>query len=146
MRYISGTIIMAVVVLAGCNDPNQSAGEFGQLTDANIPYDPSVIDLDTGESLAWEEPLGMAVQPSWLASQPLRTVVDQPVAYSEPAAVAPLYSSSGRTHAVQRKDTLYSLARLYYNDHRQWKEIYEANRDQIANPNMIKVGMILVIP
>ena len=132
MRYISGTIIMAVVVLAGCNDPNQSAGEFGQLTDANIPYDPSVIDLDAGESLAWEDPAG--------------SVADQPVAYSEPMAVTPLYSSSGRMHSVQRKDTLYSLARLYDKDHRQWKKIYEANRDRIDNPNMIKVGMNLVIP
>ncbi len=145
MRYISGTMIMAVAVLAGCNGPNQSAGEFEQLTDANVPYDPSVIDLDMGESPGWEEPLGMAVQPSWEAAQPLGTVVDQPVAYGEPA-VMPLYSSNERTHAVQRKDTLYSLARLYYNDHRQWKKIHEANRDQIANPNMIKVGMILVIP
>ena len=131
MRYISGTIIMAVAVLAGCNDPNQSAGEFGQLTDANVPYDPSVIDLDAGESLAWDEPV--------------RTI-DQPVAYAEPAVDTSLYSASGRMHSVQRKETLYSLARLYYNDHRQWKKIYEANRDRIANPNMIKVGMSLVIP
>ncbi len=131
MRYISGTIIMAVAVLAGCNEPNQSA-EFDQLADANVPYDPAVIDLDAGESPAWEEPS--------------RTVVNQPVAYGEPAAVTPLYSSTGRMHPVQRKDTLYSLARLYYNDHRQWKKIYEANRDRIANPNMIKVGMNLVIP
>ncbi len=132
MRYISSTIIMAVAVLAGCNDPNQSAGEFGQLTDANVPYDPSVIDLNAGESPAWEEPS--------------RAFVDQPVGYSEPAVGTSLYSSTGRMHSVQRKDTLYSLARLYYNDHRQWKKIYEANRDRIANPNMIKVGMSLVIP
>ena len=132
MRYISGTIIMAVAVLAGCNDPNQSAGEFGQLTDANVPYDPSVIDLDAGESPGWEEPS--------------RDVVEQPMAYGEPAAGTSLYSSTGRMHSVQRRDTLYSLARLYYNDHRQWKKIYEANRDRIANPNMIKVGMNLVIP
>lgn len=132
MRYISGTIIMAVAVLAGCNDPNQSAGEFGQLTDANVPYDPSVIDLDAGESLAWDEPS--------------RAVVEQPVAYGEPAAGTSLYSPTGRMHSVQRRDTLYSLARLYYNDQRQWKKIYEANRDRIANPNMIKVGMNLVIP
>ncbi len=131
MRYISGTIIMAVAVLAGCNEPNQSA-EFDQLADANVPYDPAVIDLDAGESPAWEEPS--------------RTVVNQPVAYGEPTAVTPLYSPTGRMHSVQRRDTLYSLARLYYNDHRQWKKIYEANRDQIANPNIIKVGMNLVIP
>ena len=132
MRYISGTIIMAVAVLAGCNDPNESTGELGQLTDANVPYDPSVIDLDAGESLAWEEPT--------------RAVTDQPVAYGEPAADTSMYSPSGKMHLVKRRDTLYSLARLYYNDHRQWKKIYEANRDRIANPNVIKVGMNLVIP
>ena len=132
MRYISGTIIMAVAMLAGCNDPNQSAAEFGQLTDANVPYDPSVIDLDAGESPGWEEPS--------------RSVGEQPMAYSDPAEATSLYSSTGRMHSVQRRDTLYSLARLYYNDHRQWKKIYEANRDRIANPNMIKVGMNLVIP
>ncbi len=131
MRYISSTIIMAVAVLAGCNDANKS-GEFGQLTDANIPYDPSVIDLNAGASADWEEPV--------------RTAVDQPVAYSEPSVGTSLYSTAGRMHLVQRKDTLYSLARLYYNHHRQWKKIYEANRDRIANPNMIKVGMNLVIP
>ncbi len=131
MRYISSTIITAVVVLAGCKGSNQSA-ELDQLTDANVPYDPAVIDLDAGESLAWEEPS--------------RTAIEQPVAYSAPAADTSMYSPSGNMHSVQRRDTLYSLARLYYNDHRQWKKIYEANRDQIANPNIIKVGMKLVIP
>ncbi len=146
MRYISGTIIMAVVVLAGCNGPNQSAEEFGQLTDANVPYDPSVIDLDAGEPPGWEEPSRSAGQPSRTAGQPARSVGEQAMAYGEPAAVTSRYSSTGRMHSVQRRDTLYSLARLYYNDHRQWKKIYEANRDRIANPNMIKVGMNLVIP
>ena len=131
MRYISGTIIMAVAVLAGCNGQKQSAAEFDQIADANVLYDPSVIDLDAGSSPGWEGASGTA---------------GQPVAYGEPEAVTSLYSATGRMHSVQRRDTLYSLARLYYNDHRQWKKIYEANRDRIANPNMLKVGMNLVIP
>ena len=131
MRYISGTIIMAVAVLAGCNGSKQSAAEFDQLTDANVPYDPSVVDLDAG------------ALPGWEGSS---RADGQPVAYGEPAGVTSLYSAAGRMHSVQRRDTLYSLARFYYNDHRQWKKIYEANRDRIANPNMIKVGMNLVIP
>ena len=132
MRYISGTMIMAVVMLAGCNGANQSGAEMDLLTDANVPYDPAVIDLDAGESPGWAEPA--------------RTMAEQPIAYSDPMASASLYSPSGKTHSVRRKDTLYSLARLYYNDQRQWKKIYEANRDQIANPHIIKVGMNLVIP
>lgn len=132
MRCISGIIIVAVAVLPGCNKPNESAGGLGQLADANVPYDPSVIDLDAGASTDWE--------------QPAQPIAEQPVAYREPAVDTAMYSPAGRMHTVQRKDTLYSLARLYYNDHRQWKKIYEANRDQIANPNIIKVGMKLVIP
>src|SRR5262245_14400450 len=55
-------------------------------------------------------------------------------------------SGSGRVHVVQRKDTLYALARSYYGDASQWKKIYQANQDQITDPNRIKVGMKLVIP
>lgn len=54
--------------------------------------------------------------------------------------------SGGRTHTVAKKDTLYSIARLYYNDQGRWKAIYEANRAQIPDPNRIRVGQQLVIP
>jgi nucleoid-associated protein YgaU len=58
------------------------------------------------------------------------------------------YSSSGsRYHTVQKKETLYSIARMYYNgDHTKWKTIYEANRADIGDPNKIRVGQRLIIP
>lgn len=58
------------------------------------------------------------------------------------------YSTSGsKTHTVQKKETLYSIARMYYNgDHTKWKVIYEANRDQITNKDQIRVGQKLIIP
>lgn len=67
----------------------------------------------------------------------------------------PAYPSSGgytggttgsRYHTVQKKDTLYSLARQYYNDQHRWKDIYEANRAELGDPNRIRVGQRLVIP
>ncbi len=42
--------------------------------------------------------------------------------------------------------TLWGIARLFYNDGRHWKEIYEANRDVIKNPEAIQDGMSLKIP
>ena len=54
--------------------------------------------------------------------------------------------SSPRNHTVVRHDTLYQLARTYYNDHRRWKDIYEANRSVVSDPNKIRVGQRLVIP
>jgi len=66
-----------------------------------------------------------------------------------PVATPTLAATTGvsRTHIVAKKDTLYSIARMYYNgDQSRWKDIYEANRSTIGNPNMIRVGQKLVIP
>ena len=72
-----------------------------------------------------------------------------------PAETYPAYPSGGtysgatsgsRYHTVQKKDTLYSLARQYYNDQHRWKDIYEANRSEIGDPNKIRIGQRLVIP
>ncbi len=49
-------------------------------------------------------------------------------------------------HMVTKGDTLYALARRYYSDQRRWKDIYQANLDQIRNPNSIHVGQRLLIP
>lgn len=52
----------------------------------------------------------------------------------------------GRTHTVQKGDTLYSLARQYYNDQSKWKRIWEANRDRVPNRDRLAVGTQLTIP
>jgi nucleoid-associated protein YgaU len=54
--------------------------------------------------------------------------------------------ANARMHTVQKGDTLYKLARQYYNDQSQWKKIYEANRNKIRNQNQLVVGTELVIP
>jgi LysM repeat protein len=55
--------------------------------------------------------------------------------------------AGGKYHTVQKKETLYSLARSYYNDQSKWRVIYEANRADIGeDPNRIRVGQKLVIP
>ena len=50
-------------------------------------------------------------------------------------------------HEVMRGDNLHLIAGYYYyGDTRQWERIWEANRDQIANPNRIEPGALLRIP
>ena len=51
-----------------------------------------------------------------------------------------------RTYTVQAGDTLGKIAQKFYEDGGRWNEIYEANKDQIADPNVIQVGQKLVIP
>ena len=61
-------------------------------------------------------------------------------------SAVPATVSTPRYHMVTKRDTLYALARAYYGDQARWKDIYEANRSAIGDPNMIRVGQRLLIP
>src|SRR5215467_856601 len=47
---------------------------------------------------------------------------------------------------VQPGDTLSAMAQKWYSDPNQWPRIFEANRNQIVNPNLIFPGQVLRIP
>jgi nucleoid-associated protein YgaU len=49
-------------------------------------------------------------------------------------------------HTVVSGDTLYHLARKYYDDSTMWQKIYEANEGTIENESFLAEGQILVIP
>ncbi|AXE37285.1 LysM peptidoglycan-binding domain-containing protein [Acidipropionibacterium virtanenii] len=51
-----------------------------------------------------------------------------------------------RTVTVARGDTLSGLARSHLGDPDRWTEIYQLNRDRIADPDAIDVGWILRLP
>lgn len=50
------------------------------------------------------------------------------------------------THTVVRGDTLWDLAQRYYENPFDWRRIWEANREQVADPNLILPGWVLQIP
>ncbi|MDH7552568.1 MAG: DUF4398 domain-containing protein [Spirochaetota bacterium] len=45
-----------------------------------------------------------------------------------------------------KRDCLWRIAEKFYNDGFKWNVIYDANRDKVKNPNLIKPGWILKIP
>lgn len=51
-----------------------------------------------------------------------------------------------RTHTVAKGDTLSHIAREHYGKAGKWRAIFEANRDQIENPDKIFPGQVLRIP
>ena len=51
-----------------------------------------------------------------------------------------------RTHTVVRGDNLWDIARKLLGNGRRNMEIFELNRDQIWNPNLIFPGQVLKIP
>lgn len=75
-----------------------------------------------------------------------QTIVDTPV----PVAGAPARDippkESGKSHVVVTGENLTSIARKETGS-TNWKPIYEANKNIIgSNPNLIKVGQVLIIP
>lgn len=49
-------------------------------------------------------------------------------------------------HEVVSGDTLSKIAKKYYGDPSLYTKIFEANKDQLKNPDLIKVGQKLRIP
>ena len=48
-------------------------------------------------------------------------------------------------YTVKAGDTLSKIAKDVLGDANRWREIYEANKDKIQNPNQIRPGWELVI-
>lgn len=79
--------------------------------------------------------------------------VDKPLSIPAGASFETLAGSTptpaaagARTHTVVSGDTLSALAKKYYGDASKHPRIFEANRDQLSDPDKIKVGQKLTIP
>lgn len=62
-----------------------------------------------------------------------------PDASAQPEAAASKYT-------VRKGDTLSAIAKREYGNAGEWRRIFEANRDQIDNPDLIHPGQELTIP
>jgi nucleoid-associated protein YgaU len=49
-------------------------------------------------------------------------------------------------YVVKSGDTLSKIAKKLYGDANRWQEIFEANKEQIENPSLIRPGWELLIP
>ena len=62
----------------------------------------------------------------------------------EPPAPPPGQVDS--TYIVQPGDTLSKIAQQVFGDFRLWPLIFEANRDKLTDPGLVRVGMELRLP
>ena len=51
-----------------------------------------------------------------------------------------------RTYVVQSGDTLSKISKQFYGKDDQYMKIFEANRDQLSDPDKLKPGQKLVVP
>jgi LysM repeat protein len=100
---------------------------------APAAVDPTPIRVET--PVPEDSPITMAPLPSRSVTEPV-----PPETRAAPTAPA------GRRHTVVKGDTLFSLAQRYYSNRSRWREIYEANRDQMPSENALRLGMEITIP
>jgi nucleoid-associated protein YgaU len=67
-------------------------------------------------------------------------------AQSSPSSPADPVIESVQTKRVATGHTLWALSKSYYGDPTHYPVIYEANRAQIHNPNVIYPGQVFVVP
>lgn len=144
------------VITVGCNR-NRTSDEppitLGPAVGEEIAYDQNDVAYDAAAGSDYD----VAAPPA--VSTPGSAYGDAPADITPPPAPAPAYTApepaytapatpAGRpaTHTVSKGDTLFGLARRYYNDPAKWRAIHEANRDVIPDPNKLKPGQTLRLP
>ncbi len=130
MRRIAGCILIATVALTGCKS-TQRAAEPLQSVEGDYGLQPDLYVSNTSTTAPAE------------VAAPVETTYQPYAAQPEPLA---LTASVSRTHTVSKGDTLFGLARRYYSNAARWRDIYEANRDVLPDPDKLYVGRELVIP
>jgi nucleoid-associated protein YgaU len=63
-----------------------------------------------------------------------------------PTASAARSTPAPRTYTVKSGDTLSKIAKQELGNASEYVKIFEANRDQLANPDLIKPGQVLRLP
>jgi nucleoid-associated protein YgaU len=61
-------------------------------------------------------------------------------------SVDPSLAPKQKTYTVAAGDSLSKIAKQYYGNVNQYMKIYEANRNVLSDPNVVKIGQVLVIP
>ena len=51
-----------------------------------------------------------------------------------------------RSYTVSAGDTLSKISQRFYGDAGKYMKIFDANRDSLSDPNLIKVGQVLKLP
>ena len=86
-------------------------------------------------------PVAAAPAPAPAAAQPPVVTQQKDESVAGAAVVAEL-----RTARVERGDSLWRISRTIYGEGLRYTQIYDANTNQIRNPNLIFPGQVLVVP
>jgi hypothetical protein len=88
-------------------------------------------------SVAWPRAALAILAGAWLAMAPMRSFAQ--------AAPPTMQDNAPDRYIVEKGDTLWGISGKYLKEPWRWPELWRMNRDQIANPNRIYPGDVLVL-
>ena len=91
-------------------------------------------------------PLGSPLGGSSGSPAPKADFSDVQSGSSTTAPATPAAGAAAETYTVKPGDSLSKIAKHVYGDSGKWHAIFEANRDQIKNPDLIHPGQVLKLP
>lgn len=106
-----------------------SAQQSASPKEAEIIESRPVTDVTSSEPAATTEPVSAA----------------QTITEPEPVAEATT-TAAANTVTVLQGETLFKIAQRVYGSGAKYLDLYEANKDVIENPDLIRVGQVLKIP
>jgi nucleoid-associated protein YgaU len=93
------------------------------------------VSSEAEKNAIWD---ALKTVPEW------RTEVVADIKVKPGAGAAPV--SSMKTYTVKAGDTLSKISREYLGDANEYMKIFNANKDQLSDPDKIKPGQVLKIP
>ena len=138
---VTASVDGKVVTLNGHAADVETKGRIMQAFSQALPKAENIIN-----NIRAEKPGHAASAP---ASVPVSagSVLPGPEGFKPAAAAAATATAvADRIHEVKRGDTLSAIAREYYGNAGKYMKIYEANRDQLNDPDKIFPGQKLRIP
>lgn len=115
---------------------SQAKGKFdgsAQEKDGKLHF-VGTVKSEADKNMLWD---AIKTIPEWKDD----IIADIKVTGGGAAAAAP-----GRTYTVKAGDTLSGIAKAQLGDANAYMKIFEANRDQLSNPDLIKPGQVLKMP
>ena len=109
---------------------------------------------ENASSSDWSAPLAQRVgfvtsEPAPIATTSVYDAHSEPIKrppVAPPPWPVPIDGNGARLHVVVDGDSLERLANRYLDDPRRSREIYDLNRELIASPDLLPIGVELKIP
>jgi nucleoid-associated protein YgaU len=101
----------------------------------------TLLDLETECAAVKDQ-----VQTLTWANEVLVKELEAAYQFRETGAPDLLPEGSRGIYVLREGESLSRVAKAFYGDAERWRDLVEANKDKIPNPDMVKAGTIIVIP